>query len=260
VWMGILIFGCTYILTGAIYAAVMGLAADGRERSFKAVSPGLLPPLGIMFALLVAFTASQVWNEDDLAQTAVNHEASALKTIVVLSESFSGDTEERLRDLIRDHIMDTATNEWTLLRQGSVTLSITPPALTDALRFALTLAPNTEGQKTAQREIVTAIENALDARRQRILISQSQVNLVKWSGLLLQAVCALVAIAMVHIDNRLAAAITMTLFATGVAASVLIILAHDRPFIGEVAVGPAPLLQVVQSASPASAKKTQPKL
>jgi hypothetical protein len=37
----------------------------------------------------------------------------------------------------------------------------------------------------------------------------------------------------------------MTLFATGVAASVLLILSHDRPFIGELAIGPAPLLQVM---------------
>lgn len=52
------------------------------------------------------------------------------------------------------------------------------------------------GQQTAQREITTALESALDARRQRILISLSEVNLVKWACLVLQAVCALLAIAM----------------------------------------------------------------
>ena len=38
------------------------------------------------------------------------------------------------------------------------------------------------------------------------------------------------AIAMVHCDNPIASAITVGLFATGVAASVLIIAAHDQPF------------------------------
>jgi len=38
------------------------------------------------------------------------------------------------------------------------------------------------------------------------------------------------------------------LFATGVAASVLLIAAHDRPFMGELSVGPAPLLQVMPEA------------
>ena len=61
----------------------------------------------------------------------------------------------------------------------------------------------------------------------------------------MQAVCALLAIAMVHSDDRLTSAITLSLFGVGVAASLLLILAHDRPFTGELAVSPNPLLQVM---------------
>jgi Protein of unknown function (DUF4239) len=150
-----------------------------------------------------------------------------------------------LHALIRDHIQETAIREWPMLAKQSAVLNFTPAALAEALQYTLALTPNTEGQKTAQREIATSIENALDARRQRTLISQSQVNGVKWSCLLVQALCALIAIAMAHSKNRLTSAITMTLFATGVAASVLLILSHDRPFIGELSIRPAPLLQVV---------------
>jgi hypothetical protein len=55
------------------------LATGARARSFKAVSPGLLPPLGIIFGLFVAFTAAQVWNDNERANTAVSREASALR-------------------------------------------------------------------------------------------------------------------------------------------------------------------------------------
>ena len=57
------------------------------------------------------------------------------------------------------------------------------------------------------------------------------------------------AIAMIHCDNRIASAITVGLFATGVAASVLLIASHDRPFSGAISVGPEPLLQVMPDAS-----------
>jgi Protein of unknown function (DUF4239) len=124
-------------------------------------------------------------------------------------------------------------------------LQVIPYSLAEALQFTLTLTPSGQGQQIAQREIATALENALDARRQRIIISQSQVNSVKWLCLSLQAVCALVAIAMVHSDDRRASRITTSLFAIGVAASLLLILAHDRPFTGELAVSPNPLLQVM---------------
>ena len=85
----------------------------------------------------------------------------------------------------------------------------------------------------------------MDARRQRITISQLQASAIKWVCLYLQAVCALIAIALVHSDNPLAFMLTMFLFATGVAAAVLLIAATDRPFIGEISVSPNPLLQVL---------------
>jgi Protein of unknown function (DUF4239) len=120
-----------------------------------------------------------------------------------------------------------------------------PGVLAEALQAILAVVPSNEGQKTAQREMATAFETALDARRQRIIISQSQVNLLKWLCLCLQAVCALVAIAMVHSDNRLASIVALGIFATGVAASMLLILAHDRPFVGEISIRPDALLQVM---------------
>ena len=59
-----------------------------------------------------------------------------------------------------------------------------------------------------------------------------------------QAICALIAIAMVHSDNRPAAAIAMGIFATGVAVCELLIVSHDRPFTGEIHVKPDVLLEV----------------
>ena len=132
-----------------------------------------------------------------------------------------------------------------MMANRTANLRAIPGVLAEALQATLALTPNSEGQKTAQRKIATSLETALDARRQRIMISQSQVNLLKWLCLFLQAVCALVAIAMVHSDNRLASIIALGIFATGVAASMLLILAHDRPFVGEISIRPDALLQVM---------------
>ena len=95
------------------------------------------------------------------------------------------------------------------------------------------------------QRIDARLETALEARRQRILTSHSQVSPLKWLCVFVQAVCVLFVTALIHSDDRLAAAITMGVFATGVAASVLLIAAYDRPFVGELAVGPQPLLQVI---------------
>ena len=243
--MALLVFGLTYLITAVIFALVTVLAVGERARSFKAVSPGLLPPLGIIFGLFVAFTAAQVWTDNEKAKAEIDREASALRSAVILASSFPKDSEVQLRELIRRYIADVATQEWPLMAHRRATLRAIPGVLAEALQVTLALMPSSEGQKIAQREIATALETALDARRQRIMISQSQVNLLKWSCLLMPALCALVAIAMVHSDNRLTSIIAMGIFGTGVAASILLILAHDRPFIGEISIQPDPLLEVM---------------
>ena len=75
-------------------------------------------------------------------------------------------------------------------------------------------------------------------------MSRAEINAVKWSCLYLQAICALLAIALVHCDDRLSSLVAMGLFATGVSASVLLIAAYV-PFVGQIAVTPEPLLQII---------------
>jgi hypothetical protein len=255
-WMALLIVGLTAVVTAAIVVGVSVLSVGERVRSFKAVSPGLLSPLGVLFALFIAFTATQVWSDNEKAGSVVDREASAIRTVVILAAAFPGEPETRLRSLIRSYVADAVAQEWPMMAHRTATLQVIPYSLAEALQFTLALTPSGQGQQTAQREITTALENALDARRQRIIISQSEVNWVKWLCLSLQAVCALVAIALVHSDNWLASAITTGLFGIGVAASLLLILVHDRPFTGQLAVSPYPLLQVMPAPGPSQERSS----
>ena len=242
-WMAVVIFAATYLVTAGISWAVLALATGERLRAFKGISPGMLPPLGILFGLMVAFIAAQVWGDLDRASAAVNREASALRAVVLLSRGFPSE-EARLTDLIRQHIQETQTKEWPAMARRSATLRMVPTSLAEAMRTTLTLPTRDAGQIAVQRELITALGNALDARRQRILVSQSHVNSVKWICLMIQAICMLAGIAMVHSDNRMSARLALGLFSTAVAVCALLIVAHDRPFIGQTGVRPTALLQV----------------
>jgi hypothetical protein len=243
-WMAVVVFGATYVITGGIYLLVTKLAVNERARAFKAVSPGMLPPLGILFALLVGFIAVEVWSNYDKAKAAVATEASALRAVVLLAGTFPDEQRARIYALINRHIEESVNKEWPEMAQRRATLSTLPTALIEELHDTLALKPADDSQRAAQLEMVKALHTALDARRQRIVISESALGPVKWLGILLQGLCTLIAIAMVHSDNRIACAITLTLFATGIALSVLLIAAYSRPFTS---VGPDLLKQVIAS-------------
>jgi hypothetical protein len=247
-WMSVVILGAIYAFTAGVYLTITALAVGERARAFKAISPGMLPPLSVIFALLVAFLASQDWGNAEKATAAVNREASAIRAVDLLADAFPDDVHARLAELIRRHVEQAVNQEWPAMAQGNATLTLAPPGLVEALKLALSLQATTPGQMAAQREMVTALGSALDARRQRIILSQSSINWVKWSALLIQAALMLVAIAMVHCDNRTANRIILTIFATGAGVAIVLVASHSHPFSGEISVRPRVLLQVVPEA------------
>src|SRR5262249_15802655 len=108
-WLALVVLGITYLIAGLIYLIVMALAAGERARWFKGFSPGMLPPLGILFALLAAFVASQVWSDFEHANVAVQREASELRAVVLLTSAFPPETRAHLQALVARHIENTVT-------------------------------------------------------------------------------------------------------------------------------------------------------
>src|SRR5262249_15078308 len=137
--------------------------------------------------------------------------------------------------------------EWPEMAQQRTTLATLPTALIEALHDTLALKPADDSERVAQAEMVKELHIAFDARRQRIVVSEYALGTVKWAAILLQALCTLVDVPMFHRDIRLARAISLTLYATGIALSVLLIAAYSHPFNS---VGPSLLKQVTVSEVP----------
>ncbi|HYI18199.1 MAG TPA: DUF4239 domain-containing protein [Solirubrobacteraceae bacterium] len=245
VWMGLVVAAGVALLTGAIYLTALRLGRGTRAAALASVSPGMLPPLGILFALIVGFMAAGVWDAADRAKDAVGAEASALRSVVLLSDHLPVADRARMRELIRDHIEHAVDDEWPAMADRRASLSTISSPLADALDLALRFAPRSEGESVAQRETVESVQEALDARRQRIIVSLSGIADVAWASLIALAALTLLAMAFVHSANRATAAVAMTIFATAVTVVVVMLLAQDRPFTGRLAVEPDVLEQVV---------------
>jgi hypothetical protein len=179
VLMALIVFAGTYLVVAVLYFAVTRLAVNDRARAFKALSPGMLPPLGIIFGLLVGFTAAQVWSDFEKAKLAVATEASALRSYVLLAAKFPPEQASQLRRLVGEHIDEVVKEEWPEMAEQRASYADLPDKLIDTLNGTLALVPADDGQRLAQQKMAGALETALDARRQRIILSQSSVSAVK---------------------------------------------------------------------------------
>jgi len=142
-WMALVIFAGTYAIAAIVYLVVTRLAVE-RYDAFKSLSPGMLPSLALIFGLLVGFIASQVWSEFEKAKVAVVTEASRLRSVVLLSESFP-DEKERIRSLLSQHIDDAVNEEWPEMSRQRATLTRLPVKLIEAMQTTLALKPVDEG-------------------------------------------------------------------------------------------------------------------
>ena len=243
-WLSVVVFAVMLLVAAIIFVLVNRLAVGSRAEAFGAVSPGMLPTLGLVFGLLVGFLAAQIWSDGSSAQQAVAREASSLRAVVLLSSEFPGTPEARIKGLVRQQIQDAVTNEWPAMGRQQANLSVVPVALADLLQLSLALPTTSPGQAVAQRELVSAVEGALDARRQRIIVSESSLNRAKWAALDALAVLTLLAVGFVHCRNRQTMAIALGLFALAEAVCIVALAVQDRPFAGPFRVRPSPLVQV----------------
>jgi len=243
-WIAVVVLVAVSVLVAVVYFVVTRLAVGERGEAMQSVSPGLLPALGIVFALIVGFLAAGVWGDSDKARDAVSNEASALRSVVVLSDELPSATATRMRALVREQIQDAVDREWPAMRRRDASLAAIPAPLVEAQHLALAFKAQTPGQIDAQRELVASLQRAFEARRQRIIVSDSHVNVLKWLGLIALATVMLAAIGCVHSGNRRSALTAMGLYAAAVVVVAVMLVAQDEPFTGHLGQTPDLLEQV----------------
>jgi hypothetical protein len=141
------------------------------------------------------------------------------------------------------HFVDT--EDWPGMLHGRANLRRLPPGLSDAQTTLLSFAPQGAGQRLAQERATNAVETALQARRDRILLSEAAISPPQWVVIIVLDALILVTIAMVHVRRHTTTAINMLIFSTAVAACMVLLMINDRPFnAGGITVLPTALHEV----------------
>jgi hypothetical protein len=94
----------------------------------------------------------------------------------------------------------------------------------------LSFVPQQPGQQLAQSRAVAAIEQVLQARRNRILLSEAAISPSQWIVIIVLDTLILITIGTVHAARYTAAAVNMTIFSTAVASCIVLLMINDRPF------------------------------
>jgi hypothetical protein len=110
--MTLVVFGAVYFVGACLFWLVDRLSRGERIYLFKDLSGDVLGLVGVLFALLMVFSAEPAWANLDRAKAAVNSEASALRDVMILAKSLPNENARQLRNLIGRYIEITVNQEW----------------------------------------------------------------------------------------------------------------------------------------------------
>jgi Protein of unknown function (DUF4239) len=227
--IALLVFGVCYMLTAAIFCLAAILSRRAVARDLKAVVQ-VLSPLGMILGWLIGFLADRVWSNFDRANQYVGQEAGALRETILLTDALPPDVRTAVRKAVKKHLDFMESEEWPAMASGRATLQSIAVALAEAMTALLSFTPAQSNQQLAQQRALVAIEQALEARRNRVLLSQAEIAPIQWIAIIVIAVLILITLAMALIEQRLAMAITMFIYSTAIAICLVLLLVYDRPF------------------------------
>jgi hypothetical protein len=240
--IGLLVFALFYLMAAALFAIGAMLARRRVAIALKATTPVMLTPLAVITGLLVAFLASRVWLNVDRANAHVAQEASAIGNVMLYSSMLPPNVQVAVRDAVKRYIRFVDVEDWPAMAEGKVSPRELPPGVIDAMALLLSYTPADPGHQLAQQRAVMALEQAIEARRDRILLSKAVIAPIQWNVVVLLSVLTMATIVMVHIDRPLTAAINLFIFASAIAACLVLLTVNDRPFAaGGITVQPVAL-------------------
>ena len=204
------------------------------------MSPILQTLCGTLFVLAIAFLANAVWATEDRAHGIVNDEALSIHTVMTYVQSMNGPPRDDLHRLTQDYARAVET-EWP---QMSEEAGARPSSQQIDDLYAAIIARLSEGEQNRmlQQRLLDAVDDLALARQHRLTIAKENVSGGQWFMVSQLGLLLLVVIAVCHGRWPVSRAVALFLITLAVSISLFVIVAHDRPFVGQNAVGPQPIM------------------
>lgn len=247
------LFDLPLVITGpAIIASLCAFAIGGLLLVRRLVLPrlrihvadsefsgALVQSVMVFYGLAAGLIAVSVFQTYSDVSKDVSFEATALaalyRDVSTYPEPIRADLQERIREYTHYVIHEA----WPLQRQGKV-----PGGGVERMNgFQTALVafePTTKGQEIQHAETLAAYNRMIQARRMRLDAVRTRLPGVMWAVILLGAIISMTSTFFFKVADARLHTILVTLLATFIGLVIFMIFALDRPFRGDLGLGPEP--------------------
>jgi len=196
--------------------------------------------IALAFGLLISFNAVWLWDRGDRVREAILEEAAALESVLDeadFSAAMSAEQRTQAYRLVGAYATHLIRDEWPRLATSSASRE-RPAQLIALRRFA----------SGSHEALLDPIKRAEAARETRIREGQMTMPRSRWGIVFVLGVLTLVSIGALHGNAPRGRVLALTLVTLAISFCFIVLFVNGRPFVGDHALRPAALEEVVSRA------------
>ena len=195
--------------------------------------------IGLAFGLLISFIAIPVWEQHSLAEETARTEAAAYREMAEAIEDAPPAQGASLHAALRDAVGFTVDEEWPQLAH------LLTPRVTAAPIRELRTAIHALPEGALQTELHDLYKQATTARETRLRIAATRPPPARWGIVGILAILTLLGVGLIHAESRRARRMALGMVSVGISCCFVVLFAYTRPYIGQFAVKPVDLQDLV---------------
>ncbi len=233
-------------------AACLGLAIFHRSihvdvrRAHNDLTGFTVAVISVTYAVLLAFIAIATWQSFSNAEDLVDHEADCVGSIYRDTQGLPASMGQEIRTAITDYVNTVVNQEWPQQQAGNLPTKGWEPLRT-VHSAIVTMQPQSRGEAVIQAELLKTLNMLYSARSSRLSAAQGHIPDVIWWIIFLGGALTIGYTYLFGFHDFRMHLITTAAVSTSLALVVVLIVALDWPFRGEVSVSPDAFIKTERS-------------
>jgi hypothetical protein len=230
-WGTLIVGGITFVATAGALLVRRWVAVEILERHNEVAGFNYFV-IGVIYVVLLGFTAIIVWERYDQAQAEVEKEANKLGDLFRDAQVFPDETRRELETKLQSYARLVVDKEWPAMAEHKSSPE-TWEAYNQLWQSYYRLTPQNEQERVWYAQSLTRLNELGDQRRLRLLSSRSGgLPSVMWVVLVGAGVIAIGFSYLIGLRNTMAQIVITAGLAMTIALVLLSILALEEPFAG----------------------------
>ncbi len=193
--------------------------------------------LGVIYAVLLAFTVIITWQDFDKAQDVTINEANYIASLHRDATPFPAAFRAELKSELTKYVRAIVDEEWQMMAKGQRSEAV-QQIQEKIWQLYGSLQPKNEPQKIFLMESVQKMNQASEMRRQRLVYASEGIHPLLYFVLIAGSFITIAFTMLFGTENIIPHLIMTSLLAAMIAITLFTVIAMDYPFTGNISIRP----------------------